>query len=403
VIGTSSVRRVAQLRSRYPKLVFSDVRGNLNTRLAKLDAPTGPYTALILAAAGLHRLSFEGRVTAYLQPPTLYYSVGQGALTIEVRSPPPGSTAADNRDCRIRDIIRSIGCWQSTWRCEAERALLRKLEGGCSIPVGVDTWIGEQAEEERRGPKTRVSRKKSNADELEDVEVEGHFINPSKADEAPSRPDLRRLETDQLNGDADKSASNAMPEVPRLPSAEIMSIENIATPPSEGARLHLSSNVVSLDGTRRTNAYLSAVCHSVEDAIALGERVADILIQDKDARSILDEVERHRTLAERADERRRAERKERLKRMDPSADAGQELDTEAVAAGLARSQIHAQNGVKDVDEEQHKLMQVIGLSDLQDYKLNGNGGLGYGEGAPTGEVDRRGVARDDGQPKAWEV
>ncbi|KAJ3487011.1 hypothetical protein NLI96_g3834 [Meripilus lineatus] len=136
VIGTSSVRRVAQLKRQYPKLKFLDVRGNLNTRFAKLDSPTSPYTALILAKAGLVRLGFGNRITADLNPPTLYHAVSQGALAIEIRS----------NDEKARELCRVATHEPTEWRCFAERGMLRVLEGGCSVPVGVSSEIVESSE-----------------------------------------------------------------------------------------------------------------------------------------------------------------------------------------------------------------------------------------------------------------
>ncbi|KAI0344282.1 porphobilinogen deaminase [Trametopsis cervina] len=134
VVGTSSVRRVAQLKRIFPKLVFRDVRGNLNTRISKLDAPDSPYVALILAKAGLLRLGWKARISSDISPPTLYHAVSQGALAIEIR--------AD--DAEAREFCRSITHWQTEWRCAAERACLRVLEGGCSVPVGVSTELVEK-------------------------------------------------------------------------------------------------------------------------------------------------------------------------------------------------------------------------------------------------------------------
>ncbi|TCD61787.1 porphobilinogen deaminase [Steccherinum ochraceum] len=131
VVGTSSVRRVAQLRRQFSKLVFLDVRGNLNTRMAKLDDPSGPYTALILAKAGLVRLGWGPRITADLTPPTLYHAVSQGALAIEIRSD----------DGAARALCEAITHRPTLWRCAAERACLRVLEGGCSVPVGIHTVL----------------------------------------------------------------------------------------------------------------------------------------------------------------------------------------------------------------------------------------------------------------------
>ncbi|KAL4064750.1 porphobilinogen deaminase, dipyromethane cofactor binding domain-containing protein [Scleroderma yunnanense] len=131
VVGTSSIRRVAQLRRSFPKLQFMDVRGNLNTRLSKLDAPDGPFTALILAKAGLVRLGMGDRITTDLGAPVLYHAVSQGALTVEIRSD----------DAKARELCRALTHTETQLKCLAERALLRRLEGGCSVPVGVDTEL----------------------------------------------------------------------------------------------------------------------------------------------------------------------------------------------------------------------------------------------------------------------
>jgi len=98
-----------------------------DTRLARLDDPSSPYTALILAAAGLVRLSLSDRITAYLAPPTLYPAPGQGCLGAEYR----GS------DSRVGGMIASLEERESGWLMRAERALLGVLEGGCSTPLGV--------------------------------------------------------------------------------------------------------------------------------------------------------------------------------------------------------------------------------------------------------------------------
>ncbi|KAJ7171767.1 porphobilinogen deaminase, dipyromethane cofactor binding domain-containing protein [Mycena crocata] len=129
VVGTSSVRRVAQLRRNFPELKFLDVRGNLNTRMAKLDAPDGPYAALILAKSGMVRLGMGDRLTTDLLPPTLYHAVSQGALAVEIRSD----------DTEAMELCKKITHRPTHWTCSAERACLRVLEGGCSVPVGVST------------------------------------------------------------------------------------------------------------------------------------------------------------------------------------------------------------------------------------------------------------------------
>ncbi|MBI1243100.1 hydroxymethylbilane synthase [Umezakia ovalisporum] len=129
VIGTSSLRRLAQLRHKFPHLTFKDVRGNLNTRMEKLDA--GEYDALILAAAGLQRLSMSDRIHQVLPKDISLHAVGQGALGIECR--------ADDQE--IITILKAIEHKQTRDRCLAERAFLRILEGGCQVPIGVDTEI----------------------------------------------------------------------------------------------------------------------------------------------------------------------------------------------------------------------------------------------------------------------
>ncbi|KAJ3863787.1 porphobilinogen deaminase, dipyromethane cofactor binding domain-containing protein [Lentinula novae-zelandiae] len=131
IVGTSSVRRVAQLKRKYPELVFQDVRGNLNTRMAKLDAPDGPYAAIVLAKAGMVRLGMGDRLTSDLPPPLLYHAVSQGALAIEIRS----------NDEESLKICQQITHQETAWCCLAERACLRKLEGGCSVPVGIGSSL----------------------------------------------------------------------------------------------------------------------------------------------------------------------------------------------------------------------------------------------------------------------
>ncbi|ESK98169.1 porphobilinogen deaminase [Moniliophthora roreri MCA 2997] len=136
VVGTSSVRRVAQLKRKYPGLKFQDVRGNLNTRMAKLDAPDGPYAAIILAKAGMVRQGMGDRLTCDLAPPTLFHAVSQGALGVEIR----------NDDKEALELCRRITHQDTAWTCSAERACLRVLEGGCSVPVGVSSSLKHDKE-----------------------------------------------------------------------------------------------------------------------------------------------------------------------------------------------------------------------------------------------------------------
>lgn len=133
VVGTSSLRRLAQLRHHYPHLTFKDIRGNLNTRLQKLDA--GEYDAIILAVAGLRRLDMADRIHQILSAEVSLHAVGQGALGIECRT----------GDAEILTLIKALEHAPTAARCYAERAFLRELEGGCQVPIGVNTSIeGDQ-------------------------------------------------------------------------------------------------------------------------------------------------------------------------------------------------------------------------------------------------------------------
>ncbi len=133
VVGTSSLRRLAQLRHHYPHLTFKDVRGNVITRLEKLDA--GEFDCLILAAAGLGRLGLGDRIHELIDPAISLHAVGQGALGIECRS----------GDSAVLATIQVLQHEPTARRCLAERAFLRELEGGCQVPIGVNSAVeGDQ-------------------------------------------------------------------------------------------------------------------------------------------------------------------------------------------------------------------------------------------------------------------
>lgn len=122
-IGTSSLRRQCQLRASWPQLEVTDLRGNINTRLTKLDA--GNYDAIILAAAGLKRLGFNKRITDKLAPEIILPAVGQGAVCIECRVD----------DDRINDLLAPLNHAETAICTQAERALNAALEGGCQVPI----------------------------------------------------------------------------------------------------------------------------------------------------------------------------------------------------------------------------------------------------------------------------
>ena len=173
--------------------------------MAKLDAPDSPYAAIILAKAGMVRLGWGDRITSDLAPPTLLHAVSQGALAIEIRADDEHALA----------LCRSITHWPTEWRCRAERALLRVLEGGCSVPVGVHT---------------------------------------SLVDETPAEG---------------------------------------ATEGEHQARLSITGSVTSLQGDRHVEHSIEAEVRSVEEAEAVGARLAKVLI-DTGAKEILDEINEDR-------------------------------------------------------------------------------------------------------------
>jgi hydroxymethylbilane synthase len=123
-IGTSSVRRTAQLRRVIPTASFLPIRGNLDTRLAKLDA--GEFDALILAAAGLKRLGRGSRISATLPAAACVPAPGQGIIAVEARE----------NDRRARELALRINDWRAAAELTAERALVRRLGGGCQMPIG---------------------------------------------------------------------------------------------------------------------------------------------------------------------------------------------------------------------------------------------------------------------------
>lgn len=123
IVGTSSLRRQCQLKARRPDLQIRDLRGNVNTRLDKLDR--GDYDAIILAAAGLKRLGFQPRIREELGPEVIMPAIAQGAIGIECR--------AD--DDRVKALIDLLADDQTSIRVRAERALNAALEGGCQVPI----------------------------------------------------------------------------------------------------------------------------------------------------------------------------------------------------------------------------------------------------------------------------
>jgi hydroxymethylbilane synthase len=123
VVGTSSLRRRCQLLSRRPDLVIKDLRGNVNTRLAKMD--NGEYDAIVLACAGLVRLKMENRIRQRIDSSIMLPAVGQGAIGLEARED----------DEEILSMLAGLHHNDTSDRIEAERALNHRLQGGCQVPI----------------------------------------------------------------------------------------------------------------------------------------------------------------------------------------------------------------------------------------------------------------------------
>ena len=147
VVGTSSVRRAAMIRRKYPHLTIQDVRGNVGTRLNKLDTPSLGFDALVLAGAGVQRLGMGDRVSSWLgSDEGVLHAVGQGALGVEWRA----------GDEWVEGLMGGCGRGREgrrvRWECVAERGVLRALEGGCSVPVGVECgWEDGAAPQSKAG------------------------------------------------------------------------------------------------------------------------------------------------------------------------------------------------------------------------------------------------------------
>ncbi|KDN39603.1 hypothetical protein RSAG8_08759, partial [Rhizoctonia solani AG-8 WAC10335] len=228
-----------------------------HTRLKKLDDPEGVFTALILARAGLERLGLGSRITCSIGAPTLLYAVGQGALGVEIRSD----------DSEARELLVPLEDWRTAWSCQAERACLRVLEGGCSVPVGVNTLLEEHE------------------------------------DDATEEPGAVAGGSSGAQAEGSKSA-------PR---------------PS---KLTLTGTVTSLDGSKHVHHTITTVVSSAQEAEDVGKNVAKALIANG-AGDILNEINREResrVQRERQQDAERALRPEQdetddLKRKLPAAQA----------------------------------------------------------------------------------
>ena len=132
VLGTSSLRRKAQLLALRPDLTVRDLRGNVGTRLNKLDA--GEFDAIILAAAGLRRLGLAERIRELLDPDQMLPAIAQGALGVELRQ----------KDADLLDRLAPLHHAETALQVAAERAFLLRLDGGCQVPIGAHARLTDE-------------------------------------------------------------------------------------------------------------------------------------------------------------------------------------------------------------------------------------------------------------------
>jgi hydroxymethylbilane synthase len=135
IVGTSSLRRQCQLKAQRPDLDIRDLRGNVNTRLKKLDE--GQYDAIILAAAGLIRLKMSERIAQYIEPEEMLPANGQGAVGIECRT----------NDDTIKALLAPLECSTTRIRVLTERAMNKALEGGCQVPIASYSVISDNGKD----------------------------------------------------------------------------------------------------------------------------------------------------------------------------------------------------------------------------------------------------------------
>lgn len=274
VVGTSSLRRIAQLKRRFPHLKYADVRGNIGTRLRKLDDPESEYSAIVLAAAGLQRLGMLDRVSSFLSKDNggMLHAVGQGALGIEVRK----------GDARTEELLSRIGCEKTTRQALAERSLMRTLEGGCSVPIGVETeWIKRSAfVTEGSGVGIKPAEDYHALSGVATSAPENSTAPPPSQDNPPGPLGTQAVPTSQT---VNITTSPLQPSVsPREGENEQYSDE-----------LKLDAIVCSLDGTECAEVETRKMIMSRQDADQFGRDVARMLVE-KGADKILKEIELNR-------------------------------------------------------------------------------------------------------------
>lgn len=262
VVGTSSVRRSAMILRRYPHLRILTARGNIGTRLRKLDDPSNGFDCIILAGAGVQRIGLGDRIGEFLGPDPdseeaatdteeekdeggkamMLHAVGQGAIGLEIREGDEWVTGL----LEGRDGQRGVVVDRVSWECQAERSLLRTLEGGCSVPVGVSCFWEKEVEDAEQG--TALA-----------------------------------LEGEKLNQELSSTSSTLPPDAAMAPGT-----------------LRMFASVSSVDGTECVAASRRQWISSDKEADDAGWELARILV-DKGAGRILEGIGLNRGMIERGD------------------------------------------------------------------------------------------------------
>ncbi|KAL9587452.1 MAG: hypothetical protein Q9212_000268 [Teloschistes hypoglaucus] len=288
IVGTSSVRRSAMIRRRYPHLRIQDVRGNVGTRLRKLDDPANGFDCLILAGAGIQRLGLGGRINEWLDPTVdsdeevegtaeanedngnskfrrkgrMLHAVGQGAIGLEMREGDGWVSGL----LEGKEGSRGVVVNRVSWECQAERSLLRTLEGGCSVPVGVSCCWEEV-------PNTTTA-----------VSLNSTSENNRNSSETPEKT------TNIVPGTNDPpSHTNTVPLPLTSPSDLQMS----------AGTLHIHASVTSVDGTECVSTSRRQYVSNDQEADEAGWEIARCLVEGG-AGKILEAIGLNRGMIERA-------------------------------------------------------------------------------------------------------
>ena len=197
IVGTSSLRRQCQLKAKRPDLDIRDLRGNVNTRLRKLDE--GQYDAIILASAGLIRLAMNERIAQYIAPEDMLPANGQGAVGIECRLD----------DDTIKALLAPLECNATRSRVLTERALNKALEGGCQVPIASYSVISADGKEVHlRALVGAVDGSKIIASEITGPVEQGEVLGNTLAQELLSRGADKILAQVYAEANTEKNADN---------------------------------------------------------------------------------------------------------------------------------------------------------------------------------------------------